>query len=79
MKIHIKVQWDEEADVWVAESEDLPGLITEADTTEGIIERLHTLVPELLEANACRPAAGQSVEVKASFHKVQYTTVLVPA
>ncbi|MHB9838484.1 DUF1902 domain-containing protein [Paraburkholderia terrae] len=44
---------DVEADVWVAESEDVPGLITEADTLELLIPKLKVLIPELLEANGC--------------------------
>ena len=47
----VKATWDNEANVWVAESEDVPGLITEADTMEQLITRLHTLIPELLEEN----------------------------
>jgi predicted RNase H-like HicB family nuclease len=38
----IKVQafWDAEARVWVATSDDLPGLVTEADTAEQLSEKL---------------------------------------
>jgi predicted RNase H-like HicB family nuclease len=43
--------WDQEASVWVAESEDVPGLVTEADTVEQLIAKLRVMVPELLEAN----------------------------
>ncbi|WP_111929926.1 DUF1902 domain-containing protein [Paraburkholderia bryophila] len=42
---------DVEAEVWVAESDDVPGLITEADTLELLIPKLKVLIPELLEAN----------------------------
>jgi hypothetical protein len=28
----IRAQWDSEAGVWVAESEDVPGLVAEADS-----------------------------------------------
>ena len=51
MTIEIKAFWDEEAAVWVAESNDVPGLITEAATMERLIERLQTLIPELMELN----------------------------
>ena len=44
--------WDHEARVWVASSDDVPGLATEAETTEGLIEKLGTIIPELLELNA---------------------------
>jgi len=43
--------WDEEAGVWVASSDDLPGLATEADTLDHLVEKLKLMIPELLEAN----------------------------
>jgi len=47
----IHALWDQEAQVWVAESDDVPGLITEAETMEQLIGKLQGLIPELLEAN----------------------------
>ena len=47
----IRAEWDEEARVWVATSDDAPGLATEGETVEGLIERLKVMIPELLEAN----------------------------
>lgn len=47
----VKAFWDSEAGVWVAESDDVPGLITEAETMELLIEKLHGLIPELLVEN----------------------------
>lgn len=47
----VRAEWDAEAQVWVAESDDVPGLVTEAGTFERLIERLQVLVPELLELN----------------------------
>ena len=48
---HVNAEWDEEAGVWVASSEDVPGLATGADTLEALIEKLKIVIPELLEAN----------------------------
>lgn len=51
-KIHfIRAEWDSEASVWVATSDDVPGLATEADTLEALSEKLQHLVPELLALN----------------------------
>lgn len=50
-EIQVKAFWDVEAAVWVAQSEDVPGLITEAETMELLVEKLHVMIPELLEAN----------------------------
>ena len=54
--------WDEEAAVWVATSEDVPGLATEADTIEALSQKLRDMVPDLLlskhTANAVLKQAG---------------------
>jgi predicted RNase H-like HicB family nuclease len=47
----IEAFWDQEAQVWVAESEDVPGLVTEADTLETLTNKLKQIIPELLQAN----------------------------
>jgi predicted RNase H-like HicB family nuclease len=47
----ILAQWDSEAGVWVAESDDVPGLVAEADSPNVLAQRLRTLIPELLELN----------------------------
>mgnify|MGYP001379995946 FL=1 len=52
----VRAEWDADAGVWVASSDDVPGLITESKTLEALDAKLQTLVPELLEANACLPA-----------------------
>ena len=43
--------WDDEAKVWVATSDDVPGLATEASSFEALIEKLKRMIPELLDAN----------------------------
>jgi predicted RNase H-like HicB family nuclease len=50
-KIDVNAQWDAEAKVWVASSDDLPRLVTEADTLEELQQKLAVMIPELLEAN----------------------------
>lgn len=49
--LEIHAVWDDEANVWVAESEDVPGLITEAETIERLVERLQVIIPQLMELN----------------------------
>ena len=49
--LFIRAEWDAEASVWVATSDDVPGLVAEADTLEALSAKLETLVPELLDAN----------------------------
>jgi len=50
----IRAEWDEEARVWVATSDDVPGLATEEATMEDLIRKLRIVVPELLEANGIK-------------------------
>jgi predicted RNase H-like HicB family nuclease len=49
--LFIRAEWDEEAMVWVATSDDVPGLATEAVTMEELIQKLKVMIPELLMAN----------------------------
>lgn len=47
----VRAEWDQEAAVWVATSDDVPGLATEAETLEALTAKLERMVPELLDAN----------------------------
>ena len=47
----VNCTWDAEARVWYATSDDVPGLVAEADTLESLIEDVKLLTPELLELN----------------------------
>ena len=50
-RYHVKAEWDHEASVWVASSDDVPGLATGADTFEALVEKLTVVIPKLLEEN----------------------------
>jgi predicted RNase H-like HicB family nuclease len=58
-RIEVKAEWDPEANVWVATSDDLPGLVTEAETVEALLQKLAVMIPDLLEANG-----GTSTEIR---------------
>jgi hypothetical protein len=47
----VEVNWDPEASVWIATSEDIPGLVTEEEALEALTKKLRIMVPELLQAN----------------------------
>ncbi|MEJ5378535.1 MAG: DUF1902 domain-containing protein [bacterium] len=49
--LFVRAEWDEEAMVWVATSDDVPGLATEAATMEALVDKLKVIIPELLVAN----------------------------
>lgn len=57
-KYIVTAAWDDEAKVWVAESEDIPGLVTESETIEGLLIKLEVMVPELLELNLGQTPKG---------------------
>ena len=43
--------WDDEANVWVATSDNLPGLVLESESYDTLEKRVIDAVPELLELN----------------------------
>ena len=47
----VSAMWDPEAEVWVATSDDVPGLVTEAESHDALVAKLRVMIPELLEAN----------------------------
>jgi len=49
--LFVRAEWDDDACVWVATSDDVPGLATEAKTVEGLMAKLEIMLPELLDAN----------------------------
>jgi predicted RNase H-like HicB family nuclease len=51
----VRCTWDAEAAVWVAESDDVPGLATGADSLDALVEKLKVIIPDLLDANGLLP------------------------
>jgi hypothetical protein len=47
--ITIDARWDPEASVWIATSNDVAGLVVEAETWPAMIEEVKLVLPELLE------------------------------
>lgn len=56
---HVNAEWDPEAGVFVAWSDDVPGLATGADSFEALVEKLRVVIPELLEANGLLAASEE--------------------
>ena len=59
MDVMIKMAWDPESCVWIAESDDVPGLVLESGSFDALVERVRFAVPELLELNGTAPASIQ--------------------
>lgn len=70
--LFIRAEWDAEASVWVASSDDVPGLATEAETLEALSLKLETLVPELLDANGYPDGPEVPFELLARRFSVAY-------
>ena len=51
MSYRINIIWDDEAAVWIATSQDVPGLVLESGSFDALLERVRFAVPELLELN----------------------------
>lgn len=47
--IIVNARWDPEASVWIATSDDVSGLVVEADTWPAMIEEVRLVLPDLLE------------------------------
>lgn len=47
----VDLNWDEEARVWVATSEDIHGLVLESESLDDLIKKVTDAVPELLDFN----------------------------
>ncbi len=60
--------WDDEAAVWVASSDDVPGLITEASSMDALVDKLKAMIPELLELNGIIKGGGPSVPFQLKAH-----------
>ncbi len=51
MEYIINLTWDNEASVWIAQSDDVPGLVLESGSFDALLERVRFAVPELLQLN----------------------------
>jgi Domain of unknown function (DUF1902) len=49
--LSVRAEYDAEARVWVATSDDVPGLVTEADDLDALRAKLPAIVRELIEFN----------------------------
>lgn len=50
----IKFVWDEEAAVWTATSDDVPGLVLESGSFDALVERVKQAVPEMIALNGAK-------------------------
>ncbi len=64
MNCIVKIEWDSEAQVYVATSDDVPGLGTEHADADALMRKVLELVPELLLLNRRPPVTRVRFELK---------------
>jgi hypothetical protein len=67
LSIVVNARWDADAAVWIATSEDVPGLVVEAGAWPDMIAEMRLVLPELLELSGSRDE-GLSLTFKAEEH-----------
>jgi Domain of unknown function (DUF1902) len=65
----VKVTWDAEAEMWVADSDNIPGLAAEAPDRDSLVKKLSSLIPELLALNEVKLDATSGINVILHFHR----------
>ena len=73
---HVHAEWNREAKVWVATSNDVSGLTVEDKTIESLTRRLRRIIPELLEGNGLLPDGSIAFELTS--HRQEFVTDDVP-
>jgi len=68
MEYVITFTWDNEAGVWTATSNDIPGLVLESGSFDALVERTRFAIPELLELNALK-SRSFSMTIKSERHE----------
>lgn len=77
--LKVKAVWDSEASVWCATSRDIPGLVTEAETEELLLQKLRVMIPQLLKLNGLTGTFRQDRAVQVSVVSERLVRVPVPA
>ena len=71
MEYTVNFLYDDEAEVWIATSEEIAGLVLESESYDRLIEKVKLAVPELLELNG-QPAASK-LNVTSDKRQLVYT------
>jgi predicted RNase H-like HicB family nuclease len=67
----VHAEWDAESASWVAYGDDVPGLVTGADTLDALVQKLRQAVPGLLEANGIIPDGTAPVPFSVVAHHAE--------
>ena len=61
--LKVRAHWDADVRRWWAESDEIPGLVTEADTFDDLVREITLVAPELLELNGCADRLGIPIRI----------------
>jgi|HubBroStandDraft_1064217.scaffolds.fasta_scaffold139211_2 predicted RNase H-like HicB family nuclease len=75
----IRATWDNEARVWVADSDDIPGIAAEAEDREALQAKLSTLIPEMVALNNVGVDQTQPLEIVIHYHREERIKLPVAA
>jgi hypothetical protein len=73
----VEARWDSEAGVWVAESEDIRGLVAEAASLNALVDKIRLLAPELFELNGGLEPGVKTVNILVRAHHEEIALVPV--
>jgi predicted RNase H-like HicB family nuclease len=65
----VQATWDDAAKVWVADSDDIPGIAAEAEDQEKLRAKLAVLIPEMIELNHVEVDPTQPLEIVIRYHQ----------
>jgi hypothetical protein len=77
LPIEITAEWDPEASVWVATSEDIGGFVMEDPTIERLMSRIPLVLGDLMELNGIELPAGTQ-QVPFEVHATQSGFAVAP-
>lgn len=65
----VNLIWDDDAAVWVATSEDIPGLVLESGSLDALMERARYAIPELMAMNGSTDSSSLSICYRSERHE----------
>ncbi len=72
----VSANWDPAAGAWVARSDDVPGLVAQAESLNLLMERIRAVLPSLLKSHGNIEPGQRSAKVIVRAHSKQHATVV---
>lgn len=70
MEYTVTFSYDEESNVWIANSDDIIGLVLESESYDALLKKVKDAIPELLEING-QPQA-KVINIKSEKRQLVY-------